>query len=241
MAIHILSGSGAPVTTPTKIGQHYIDTTNGKPYVSTGTSSSADWKDTTSVGTNTVTNSNLSQVATQTFKGRTTAGTGNVEDLTATQATAMLNEFTSSLKGLVPSSGGGTSNFLRADGTFAVPPGAGAGTTQVTASNTNTALTSSSTTYQQVIGSTNGQRFTLPNATTLTVGTTFYFVNQTPTIIPIFDFGVNLIEIVYPYQYLECEVVDVSTSAGDWFHELALIYSQFLTMIFYRKIQRLVT
>lgn len=31
--------------------------------------------------------------------------------------------FTSSAKGAVPASGGGTSNFLRADGTFAAPPG----------------------------------------------------------------------------------------------------------------------
>jgi hypothetical protein len=29
----------------------------------------------------------------KTFKGRTTAGTGNVEDLTATQATSILNNF----------------------------------------------------------------------------------------------------------------------------------------------------
>ena len=35
----------------------------------------------------------------------------------------MLNPFTSTLKGLVPSSGGGTSTFLRADGTFATPAG----------------------------------------------------------------------------------------------------------------------
>lgn len=33
--------------------------------------------------------------------------------------------FTSSLNGLVPASGGGTTNFLRADGTFAAPPGSG--------------------------------------------------------------------------------------------------------------------
>ena len=33
--------------------------------------------------------------------------------------------FTSALKGLVPSSGGGTTNYLRADGTWAAPPGAG--------------------------------------------------------------------------------------------------------------------
>lgn len=39
---------------------------------------------------NTVTNAGLSQVATQTFKGRTTAGTGNVEDLTVSQAKTLL-------------------------------------------------------------------------------------------------------------------------------------------------------
>jgi len=38
-----------------------------------------------------VTNAKLASVATDTFKGRTTAGTGVVEDLTATQARAILN------------------------------------------------------------------------------------------------------------------------------------------------------
>jgi len=83
---------------------------------------------TTTIGTNIVTNSMLAQTASATFKGRTTAGTGNVEDLTATQATALLNTFTSTLKGLVPSSGGGTTNFLRADGTWAAPSGGGSPT-----------------------------------------------------------------------------------------------------------------
>jgi hypothetical protein len=36
--------------------------------------------------------------------------------------TALLNVFTSTLKGLVPASGGGTLNYLRADGSFATPP-----------------------------------------------------------------------------------------------------------------------
>jgi hypothetical protein len=63
----------------------------------------------------------LANIATATFIGRTTAGTGVPEALTATQATALLNVFSSSLKGLVPASGGGTTNFLRADGTFAPP------------------------------------------------------------------------------------------------------------------------
>lgn len=72
-----------------------------------------------------ITNAKLANMATGTIKGRSTAGTGDPEDLTGTQATALLDVFTSGAKGLVPASGGGTTNFLRADGTFAAPPGGG--------------------------------------------------------------------------------------------------------------------
>lgn len=72
-----------------------------------------------------VTNAKLANVATSTIKGRVTAGSGDPEDLTGTQATTLLDVFTSSLKGLAPSSGGGTTNFLRADGTWAAPAGGG--------------------------------------------------------------------------------------------------------------------
>ena len=44
MAQHIFKGAGAPSSTPTQVGQHYIDTTNKISYVSVGTSSSADWQ-----------------------------------------------------------------------------------------------------------------------------------------------------------------------------------------------------
>lgn len=44
MAQHIFTGSGAPAITPTAVGQHYIDTTNGASYISVGTTSSADWE-----------------------------------------------------------------------------------------------------------------------------------------------------------------------------------------------------
>lgn len=43
MAQHIFSGSGAPATTPTGIGHHYIDTLNNVAYISVGTTSAADW------------------------------------------------------------------------------------------------------------------------------------------------------------------------------------------------------
>lgn len=61
--------------------------------------------------------------ATSRFLGRITAGAGDTEELTGTQATTLLDNFTSSLKGLAPASGGGTSNFLRADGSWVAPGG----------------------------------------------------------------------------------------------------------------------
>jgi hypothetical protein len=44
MAQHIYTGTAAPATTPAAVGHHFIDTTGGNAYISTGTSSSADWK-----------------------------------------------------------------------------------------------------------------------------------------------------------------------------------------------------
>lgn len=38
------SGAGAPASTPSNVGDFYIDTTNLVLYVAMGTSSSADWK-----------------------------------------------------------------------------------------------------------------------------------------------------------------------------------------------------
>ncbi|MFN3280406.1 MAG: DUF2793 domain-containing protein [Tabrizicola sp.] len=72
-----------------------------------------------------VTLDRLADIATGSFLGRDGAGTGAPEVLTAAQATALLDTFTSTAKGLAPASGGGTTNFLRADGTWAAPPGGG--------------------------------------------------------------------------------------------------------------------
>src|SRR5580765_169906 len=69
--------------------------------------------------------------------GRITTGAGVIEELTGTQLTTLLDVFTTSLKGVVPASGGGTTNFLRADGTWSPPPGAGGGEAN-TASNIGT-------------------------------------------------------------------------------------------------------
>lgn len=139
--IVITGGTGAVVGTGTSIAQHVADSTHN------GYLSSADWStfngkqaagnyitaltgDVTASGpgsaaatiaNNVVTNAKLAQMAAHTFKGNNTGSTANALDLTATQLTAELNLFTSTLQGLVPASGGGTNNFLRADGTFAAP------------------------------------------------------------------------------------------------------------------------
>lgn len=84
---------------------------------------------TTAIAANAVVNADLADMANGTIKGRATAGTGDPEDLTGAQATALLSTFTSGAQGVVPASGGGTTNFLRADGTWSAPAGGGGGAT----------------------------------------------------------------------------------------------------------------
>lgn len=80
---------------------------------------------------NAVTLAHMAQINTASFLGRTTAGTGNVENLTATQATALLNTFGASTKGLVPAASASPSStkYLSEDGTFTTPAGGSATTT----------------------------------------------------------------------------------------------------------------
>lgn len=134
------TGSAATLTTSRTIAM------SGDVVWSVSFNGSSNVTATATIQPNVVTNADLVQVATATFKGRATAGTGNVEDLTGTQATALLDTFTSSLKGLAPASGGGTTNFLRADGTWAAPPGGGGGVSDgdkgdITVSGTGTVWT----------------------------------------------------------------------------------------------------
>jgi hypothetical protein len=90
---------------------------------------------TATIQSDVVDNTKLSNMATQTIKGRTTAGTGDPEDLSATQATAILNTFvgdsgSGGTKGLVPAPAAGDAaagKFLKADGTFAVPSSGNSG------------------------------------------------------------------------------------------------------------------
>lgn len=84
--------------------------------------------------TGSIVNADLVNVAEATFKGRAAgAGTGAPQDLTATQATAILNAFvgdsgSGGTKGLAPAPAAGDTaagKFLFADGTWKTPPGSG--------------------------------------------------------------------------------------------------------------------
>lgn len=71
------------------------------------------------------TNAQLASMASGTVKGQLgPAGTPN--DVSIATLHAFAPTFTSTQRGLVPQSGGGTTNFLRADGTWAAPPGGSA-------------------------------------------------------------------------------------------------------------------
>jgi hypothetical protein len=89
---------------------------------------------TLTIGANSITNAYLSQVATNTIRGRLTAGTGNIEDLSVTQVTGMLNAMggatagTGGTKGLVPApAAGDQAKYLRGDGTWGDGGGGGSG------------------------------------------------------------------------------------------------------------------
>ncbi|MEI6801077.1 MAG: hypothetical protein WCO04_17965 [Pseudomonadota bacterium] len=61
----------------------------------------------------------VDQMAATTIKGNATGAQALGQDLTGTQVAAMLPTFTSTAKGAAPASGGGTTTYLRADGTWA--------------------------------------------------------------------------------------------------------------------------
>lgn len=143
----------------------------------------------TQIATNTVTNSNLAQMATLTIKGNNTGGTANAADLTVAQVNAILPVFTSSLNGLATASGGGTTNFLRADGTWASPPGATSGTVTSVAMTIPTFLSVSGspiTTSGTLAVSLSGTALPVANGgtgVTTSTGTTNVVLSNSPTLV----------------------------------------------------------
>lgn len=164
--------------------------------------------DVTSVGnastiaTNAVTNAKAAQMAAHTYKGNNTGSTANSIDVTSTQLTADLNAMvgdsgSGGTKGLVPAPASGDAaagKYLKADGTFAVPPGSGGSAASPSASGTvtsyipvirsgvttvtNAAATATETdgfeTYLMSTGNTN-RTWTSP-ANTVSAGRTFRII-----------------------------------------------------------------
>ena len=95
----------------------------------------------TAIASGAVTYSKMQDISTTArIVGRFSAGAGSPEELTGTQATSLFDLFTSGLKGLAPASGGGAVNFLRADGTWAIPAAGGTGDVVGPVSATDNAL-----------------------------------------------------------------------------------------------------
>lgn len=65
-----------------------------------------------------VSNAKLANMGAATIKGNNTGSAADPIDLTVAETTAMLDVFTSVLKGLVPASGGSATDFLRGDGAW---------------------------------------------------------------------------------------------------------------------------
>lgn len=81
----------------------------------------------TTLANNSIANAALADMAPRQFKARISASSGDPQDITAAQATSLLDVFSTTIKGLVPASGGGVANFLRADGTWVAPAGGSGG------------------------------------------------------------------------------------------------------------------
>lgn len=120
----------------------------------TTTSAGSVWDiDASAVGTSEIADgsvalADMANMATASFIGRTTAATGVPEVLTATQATAILNAATATLKGLVPTPPNNTTTFLRGDATFAAVPAeiSGLTTNTIPKATSSTAIGNSSVT-----------------------------------------------------------------------------------------------
>ena len=77
------------------------------------------------IGAGKVTLAKIANLPANTVIGNNTGSSATPIALTKAQLTAMINQFSSSLSGVVPASGGGTANFLRADGNWTQPTGTG--------------------------------------------------------------------------------------------------------------------
>jgi hypothetical protein len=150
---------------------------------------------TTTIGANKVTLAMLALINSQRFLGRVSVVTGNVESMTGTQATTILDAMVGDsgaggTKGLAPAPSPGSAaagKYLKADGTWSVPPtGADPWTRTVLTSDFNNALTG----FGNITDGTRTFTYTPPNNSNFTLEADLILWTTSSTNLP--RVGVNV-------------------------------------------------
>jgi hypothetical protein len=128
-----------------------------------------DYSDGANLDNGSVANSKLANMAASTVKGSVAGGAP--DDLTAAQLRTIVGNFGSATAGLTPASGGGTVNFLRADGTWAVPGDITLATQQATTSGTQFDFTSIPAGVNEIVVHFNGVSLTANDDILVQLGT----------------------------------------------------------------------
>lgn len=157
------------------------------------------------IGDNTVTNAKLAQMPTNTIKGNNTGGTANALDLTVAQVTSLISS-TTPIASTIPQ--WDTSKNLRANNMISDL------TSTATAAGTTT-LTITSTQNQRFTGTTT-QTIILPDATSLIVGTSFNFQNESTGILTIQNAIPTTITTVAANSDLTVVLAINGSTAGTW-------------------------
>lgn len=121
--------------------------------------------------------------------------TNLVTDLAAKASTAV---FTSVANGLAPLSGGGTTNFLRADGTWAAPGGGGGGsvTMYTTAVDFGSTGVRSKTFDAAVVGVTSGQKVVAQLSANMPAGVALDELEMDPIVVAAHATAVDTVRII---------------------------------------------
>lgn len=130
-------------------------------------------------------------VANNVFLANNNGATSAFEEITGTAATAMLDTFTAALKGLAPASGGGTTNWLRADGTWAAIPAGFAGFTVSGDSGSESVVTGDTTAFTTGAGLTTATSKATTTVTTQITIDTAGVTNAMLATMPAYSVKVN--------------------------------------------------